>query len=60
MSYKYCCSNCFNIDKYPQILKEIEEHPSERGDCPVCGKKSQLLVETSDLKKFFAPVFFLY
>ena len=60
MSYKYCCSNCFNIDKYPQILKEIEEHPSERGDCPVCGKKSQLLVETSDLKKFFAPVFSKY
>lgn len=60
MIYKYCCCNCFNVSKYPQISEEIAQHHFAIGDCPVCGKKSQKLVETSDLSEFFTPVFSKY
>lgn len=60
MKYRYCCSNCFNVFRYPQILEEIHRHNLVEDECPVCGKKSQQLVETSDLADFLAPVFSKY
>lgn len=60
MKYAYCCCNCFNISKYPQISEEIKRHSLIMGDCPVCNSKSQQLVETSDLTDFFDTVFSEY
>lgn len=58
MKYRYCCSNCFNVFRYPQILEEIHRHNLVEGECPVCGKKITTTCGNIRFNGFFYPCFF--
>ena len=50
---EYCCENCFNTKKYPEILEELKKFKHEEGICPTCENDSEFITQSVNLNSLF-------